>query len=194
MTPEEKRQYDRQYREKNRERISERKKKNMKQWHLNNPDYNKRWKEANPGAYQKWVNKNREVLNLKRKKYKISSPEGKLAVRIRNRVYSVLRKIGAKKNESFKEYIGCTVSYLVVHIESQFKPGMTWENQGQWHIDHIIPLSIAISTEEVMKLCHYKNLQPLWAKENIVKGYKMPDNMCELAADLGLNINKGSHK
>ena len=194
MTPEEKRQYDRQYREKNRERISERKKKNMKQWHLNNPDYNKRWKEANPGAYQKWVNKNREVLNLKRKKYKISSPEGKLAVRIRNRVYSVLRKIGAKKNESFKEYIGCTVSYLVVHIESQFKPGMTWENQGQWHIDHIIPLSIATSTEEVMKLCHYKNLQPLWAKENIVKGYKMPDNMCELAADLGLNINKGSHK
>ena len=46
---------------------------------------------------------------------------------------------------------------------------MTWENHGDWHYDHIIPLASANTVEELEKLCHYKNIQPLWAKENIAK-------------------------
>jgi hypothetical protein len=61
------------------------------------------------------------------------------------------------------------------HIESKFKPGMTWENYGKWHVDHIIPLSSANTTGELEKLCHFNNLQPLWARENMRKSDKMPD-------------------
>jgi hypothetical protein len=51
---------------------------------------------------------------------------------------------------------------------------MTWDNQGKWHIDHIIPLSSGNTEEEIIKLCHYTNLQPLWAIDNMKKGSKTP--------------------
>jgi hypothetical protein len=66
---------------------------------------------------------------------------------------------------------------LVKHLEKQFKNGMTWENRGfnGWHIDHIIPISSFDLTDiEQQKICfHYSNLQPLWAKENILKSNKI---------------------
>jgi len=52
------------------------------------------------------------------------------------------------------------------HIERQFEKGMSWSNYGEWHIDHIIPLASAKTEAELIKLCHYRNLQPLWAEEN----------------------------
>jgi hypothetical protein len=50
---------------------------------------------------------------------------------------------------------------------------MTWDNRSEWHLDHIIPLSSAKTEEELYKLCHYTNLQPLWAVENMKKGNKI---------------------
>lgn len=52
---------------------------------------------------------------------------------------------------------------------------MTWENRGEWHIDHIIPLASASTEEELLALCHYTNLQPLWAFDNLSKGAKIID-------------------
>jgi hypothetical protein len=63
--------------------------------------------------------------------------------------------------------------FLKKHLEIQFIEGMSWENQGKWHIDHKIPLSSAKTEEEVYKLCHYTNLQPLWAEDNLKKGSKI---------------------
>jgi 5-methylcytosine-specific restriction endonuclease McrA len=58
-------------------------------------------------------------------------------------------------------------------LEKLFKEGMTWENHGEWHIDHIIPISKAKTAEEIYKLNHYTNLQPLWKRENLCKGSKI---------------------
>jgi predicted transcriptional regulator len=60
---------------------------------------------------------------------------------------------------------------LKLHIETKFTDGMNWDNYGKWHIDHIYPLSKLNLQEkqDLAKACHYTNLQPLWAKDNLVK-------------------------
>jgi len=74
-----------------------------------------------------------------------------------------------KRNSTF-DIVGCKPSELKKHLEKQFKEGMTCDNHGEWHIDHILPLASAKDDEEVFKLCHYTNLQPLWAEDNLIKG------------------------
>lgn len=68
--------------------------------------------------------------------------------------------------------IGCSIEDLRAHIESQFQPGMTWENYGKWHVDHIRPcVSFNLLDPMQQQECfHYTNLQPLWAEDNIKKG------------------------
>ncbi len=77
------------------------------------------------------------------------------------------------KEEGTFAIIGCTPEFLKTHIESLFKPGMSWENQCEWQIDHRIPLKSAETKERVIALCHYTNLQPLWSHENLAKGSKI---------------------
>lgn len=96
----------------------------------------------------------------------------KLTRNLRNRLYYALSFKEWKKNTHFAEYIGCSLEELKVHLEVQFKPGMTWDNYGKWHIDHIVPLSSAKTEEDMYRLCHYTNLQPLCARENLIKGNK----------------------
>ena len=72
--------------------------------------------------------------------------------------------------------MGCSIEELKIHLEKQFRDGMSWNNYGMygWHIDHIKPCSAFDLTDlEQQKICfHYSNLQPLWAKENLSKGKK----------------------
>lgn len=96
----------------------------------------------------------------------------KLKGNLRHRLNMALRAKSWKKESSFKNYIGCDRDILLKHLESQFKENMNWENYGKWHIDHIVPLSSAKTEKELYKLCHYTNLQPLWAIDNILKANK----------------------
>lgn len=92
--------------------------------------------------------------------------EFKIAANLRSRLSKALvRK--TKKGSAVRD-LGCSVAFLRQHLEAQFQPGMTWENYGEWHIDHIKPLCNFDLTnrEELKKATHYSNLQPLWAKEN----------------------------
>ena len=84
---------------------------------------------------------------------------------------------GSNKSKTTKELIGCTQEELIKHLESMFKQGMSWENYGKWHIDHIKPCSLfnLELEEEQLECFNYKNLQPLWAIDNIKKGNKYYD-------------------
>jgi len=94
---------------------------------------------------------------------------------LRRRFRIWLKRKGEKKSTSIKSLIGCSKKKLVQHLEKQFQPGMTWENYGKWHIDHIKPLSKfnIKNKKEVAMAMHYTNLQPLWATENQKKFNKI---------------------
>lgn len=144
-------------------------------------DYMKTYNEKNADKVRenkrRYEQKNREFLREKRKKNisyrEKTDPVFYLKKIMRKRLYDFLKTNSITKNKKTFEAIGCSPEFLKEHLEKQFKDGMTWENKGKWHIDHIIPLSSANTEEELYKLCHYSNLQPLWAEENLKKGNKI---------------------
>ena len=81
------------------------------------------------------------------------------------------------KSKSTMKLIGCSIKFLKNYLQKQFKKGMSWSNHGLygWHIDHIRPCALFDLTKpsEQKKCFNYKNLQPLWAEENIRKGKKI---------------------
>lgn len=66
--------------------------------------------------------------------------------------------------------VGCDHAKLRDHIKARFRPGMTWERYRQWEVDHIEPLALARDLDDLIRRCHYTNLQPLWRRENRMKG------------------------
>lgn len=124
---------------------------------------------------------NKEYLkkywNEYRKQRKKIDPEYKIMLNLRRRLHKAFKN-DFKKGSAIKD-LGCSISELKQHLESKFQPGMTWENYGPngWHIDHIIPFASFDLTnkEELIQVCHYTNLQPLWAKDNWSKSKKILD-------------------
>jgi hypothetical protein len=84
-----------------------------------------------------------------------------------------INKFIKNKSTSTQTIVGCSYLQLKEHLEKQFNDGMSWDNYGKCHIDHIIPLSSANNEDEVYKLCHHTNLQPLWAEDNFKKSNKI---------------------
>ena len=116
-----------------------------------------------------------------RSQCKECNPNGYLTHIMRGRVYSAIKYFSPNnpKNLHTMEYVGCDINTLRDHLETQLKDGMTWENQGEWHIDHIKPCaSFDITKEdERMKCFNYTNLQPLWGTENMSKGSTHDENV-----------------
>ena len=96
-----------------------------------------------------------------------------LQQRVRGRLHGALTRRRIAKNSRTSEVLGCTWEELATHLEGRFKPGMTWENRSLWHVDHIIPLASAETEDALLRLCHYTNLQPLWAEDNLKKSDKI---------------------
>lgn len=94
---------------------------------------------------------------------------------IRALIRDSFRRTKHKKNSKTVDILGCTIEQLKQHLEAKFQPGMTWDNHSQngWHIDHIIPISTAKTPEDIIRLNHYTNLQPLWAADNLKKSNKI---------------------
>ena len=168
-------EYFKKYRLKNRDKILKRKK-----------EYRLKNKEEILKKWKKYYLENKEKINIYKNKYqkkrKKTDPKYKILVTLRNRIFSALKNNQngmASKSKNTKKLLGCTVDELWIHLEKQFKPGMTRKNHGKWHIDHIIPCSSFDLTrpEEQVKCFHYTNLQPLWAIDNFIKGAKHEEKM-----------------
>lgn len=151
----------------------------------------KRYRQSKKGILNRQRNEKTEIGKERSKRYrdkKIKS--GKLAeyckqkyatdphYRIRllcaSRIREMLKIQNVNKTQKTVELIGCSIQELKTHFESLFIKGMTWENQGEWHIDHKKPCSLFNLTDlDQQKICfHYTNLQPLWALDNIKKSNK----------------------
>lgn len=165
-----------QYYQDNRDEVLERTKLNQKnnreicsirsrQWVLNNQDKviktKNDFKEKYPNYHTEYISNRRKNDSLFR-----------LIMNVRRRLLLYLKSKNIKKDNKTFEIIGCTPEIIKEHLESKFTEGMNWNNHGEWHIDHIIPLSSAETEEDVYNLCHYTNLQPLWAIDNLKKGKK----------------------
>jgi len=122
-------------------------------WYDANPDYNsKYWRER-----------------------RTNDPAFKILGNLRGRLSNAVKTGGTGKSASTMELTGCTLPELMAHLESQFTEGMTWANQGEWHIDHIKPCaSFDMMIPEQQRQCfHWTNLQPLWGADNMSKGDRL---------------------
>jgi hypothetical protein len=135
-------------------------------WRKNNPDKDQKTRISYLPKRRKWENNRRKADVQYRIKVNLRS-------RIRSRILRA-HTIGFKAGSAVKD-IGCSMADLKEYLESRFQPGMTWDNYGngkdQWCIDHIVPLASVDLTnrENFLKVCNYKNLQPLWFKDHIIK-------------------------
>lgn len=172
---EQRRIYSQEYYSK--EENKERSRKNRQIWIKNNKEKIREYTKnpvvkARKKLYDKKYFQKPEVKERLKKKYKEN-----IAYRIRNLIGNRIRKVLKQKDFS-KQYKSCldylpyTMEELKVHLESQFQPGMTWENYGKygWHIDHIKPMNtfniISMECEDFKKCWALSNLRPLWAKDN----------------------------
>lgn len=88
-----------------------------------------------------------------------------------------IRRHGWGKESKTFELLGCDWKIFKSHIENQFVDGMNWFNHGRgkdkWHYDHIIPISLAKTEDDIIRLNHYTNFQPLWEEDNLRKSDKI---------------------
>lgn len=167
MAKEYRREYSRRYREQNRERLRE----YFRQYYLKN----------HPDAYKKrkwYAMVDTKDMTLYRREYKKNRKKSDdvyaFSERVREMVRQSFRRRDLRKNKRTMEILGCTFPELDAHLKKTWFDRYGFEYNGQSsHIDHIIPLSSAATKEEVVRLCHYTNLQLLTPEDNIRKGASM---------------------
>jgi len=148
--------------------------KNSREFNKRNSDrdaYNKKQRED-------WAKNNEKRnmarrKNLQRRRDEDSQYRMKMALHVR--LYDAVKHQKGVKSSKTLELLGCTVEQLQTFLEAEFIEGMSWENYGDWHIDHILPCaSFNLEDPEEQKKCfHWTNLQPLWAIDNLRKGAKI---------------------
>ena len=123
-------------------------------------------RENNRKKYYDNIEKSRErnkiYINNKLKE----DPLFKLSHNLRNLIRNSIKRKNFSKNTKTFQILGCSFDDFKLYIEQQFCTGMLWENYGEWEYDHITPVSWATTEDDVIKLNHYTNFQPLWRKDN----------------------------
>lgn len=133
------------------------------------------WRNRNRNHLRKYsadrYAKNSKKITSKRKLLRKINPVERIKANCRARVSFILKKSGIPRFNRTFELIGCTPDFFKSHIENQFRPGMTWDNYGDWEIDHIKPLATydLLNREQLLNAFSYLNCQPLWKIENRMK-------------------------
>lgn len=158
-------------------------KKKVKEWCQKNPEkrfkIHRRWYEAN--KEEKKV-KDRIRVQSKRKEInenirikRLTDPHFKISSAIAKGIYKSLTR--GKNGYHWENLVGYTIQDLMKHLEKQFKQGMSWENYGEWHIDHKTPLRVfnfhSFNDLDFKRAWALSNLQPMWGKDNMSKGGKV---------------------
>ena len=129
---------------------------------------------------KKWVSENQDKVKKYRKDFRQSNPNYmteymeearkdplfRISMNMRIRLGNVIRAKNYTKRNHLHEVLGVTWSEFENYISLLFEEGMNWDNYGEWELDHIKPLATAVNGDEIEKLFHYKNLQPLWKEDN----------------------------
>lgn len=152
----------------------ERKKKNHKKWAEQNKEHLKEY-------LKEYREKNTEKIKKTKRDYernrKASDPIYKLISNFRTAIYQVLKESNVEKNKHYFEILQYTPESLIKHLESQFKNNMNWDNYGEWHVDHKLPITSfniqEMGDEEFMRCWSLENLQPMWGTDNISKSNKI---------------------
>lgn len=130
---------------------------------------------------RKWVlenpEKRRTISRAYKQKKRMGSTAYVLATRLSARIRSILLDLKITKRKKSIDFLGCSVAEFRDYFQSKFVGGMSWERISEIHIDHVIPISTAKTEEDVIRLSHYTNLQPLWAIDNLKKGSKISPEM-----------------
>ena len=142
----------------------------------------KKWSEQNKEHLKQYIKEYRKnnvdkIRQIKRdyERYrKASDPAYKLISNFRTAIYQVLKENNVEKNKHYFDILKYTPEELISHLEKQFTDSMTWENYGEWHVDHRMPISSfvfeSVDDDSFIKCWSLENLQPMWGKDNIVKG------------------------
>lgn len=156
-------------------------KERVSDWYLNNKELSvqrsKEWKNNNHEKSRlsncKSDKKRRSVITKKNKERYHSNGLVRLRMTIAPLIRNSLNKKGFSKKSLTSEILGIDYEGFYKHIENQFINGMTWDNRGLWELDHKVPVSLGKTEEEIIRLNHYTNFQPLWKKDNIIKSDKV---------------------
>ena len=164
---------------------------------FNKKEYNKKYRIKNADALNQYLkdyrNDNSEILREKRKIYyqknkeyikernydyckkkRVTDPLYKLSRGIRSLILRSFKSKFTTKSKKTIEILGCSFDEFKMYLESKFDDKMNWDNQGTyWHMDHIIPISSAETEEDVYRLNHYTNFQPLYWEDNLKKSNKI---------------------
>ena len=164
---------NREWRNRNREKEIER----GREWRMENPNYSRQWymdnRDEKLAKNYEWTKNNKERYRELKRSYD-RTPDGKAKMFCRNAIKILVNMSGIKKSSTVK-MLGYNHEALKSHIENLFVPGMSWDNYGEWHIDHIIPISYYVKNgiHDAKVVNCLSNLRPLWASENIRKGNKL---------------------
>lgn len=138
-------------------------------------EYYNNHKEQIQNYYKTWCSLNKEKINEYNRNRK-QDPKIRLSCILRSKISTGVKSFNGKKQRKTLDVIGLSSwEEFKIYIQNQWSEGMTWENYGlgsnntTWHIDHKIPISSALSIEEIYKLNHYTNLKPMWGSDNIRK-------------------------